>query len=81
MLSAQAGAVTAVEVIKERKSGDSKGFAFVMMSERSEADTANQYVQCVFIGRSRIEGNYGKTARGTRTDRRDDRAVKVRAVF
>lgn len=39
-LFAQAGKVTAVEVIKERKSGESKGFAFITMSEQSEADQA-----------------------------------------
>ena len=39
-LFAKAGQVTTVEVIKERKSGESKGFAFVTMSEQSEADTA-----------------------------------------
>jgi RNA recognition motif-containing protein len=39
-LFAQAGKVTAVEVIKERKSGESKGFAFVTMSDQSEADKA-----------------------------------------
>ena len=39
-LFAQAGNVTAVEVIKERKSGESKGFAFVTMSEQSEAEKA-----------------------------------------
>ena len=39
-LFAQAGNVIATELIKERKSGESKGFAFVTMSEQSEADTA-----------------------------------------
>ena len=39
-LFAQAGKVTTVEVIKERKSGESKGIAFVTMSEQSEADKA-----------------------------------------
>lgn len=39
-LFAQAGKVTGVEVMKERKSGESKGFAFVTMSEQSEADNA-----------------------------------------
>ncbi len=39
-LFAQAGKVTAVEVIKERKSGESKGFAFITMSEQAEADKA-----------------------------------------
>ena len=37
---AQAGNVIAVDVIKERKSGESKGFAFVTMSEQSEAEKA-----------------------------------------
>jgi RNA recognition motif-containing protein len=39
-LFTQAGKVTAVEVIKERKSGEPKGFAFITMSEQSEADKA-----------------------------------------
>ena len=39
-LFAQAGKVIAVEVIKERKSGESKGFAFVTMSEQTEAEQA-----------------------------------------
>lgn len=39
-LFAQAGNVTALEVIKDRKSGESKGFAFITMSAQSEADKA-----------------------------------------
>ena len=39
-LFAQAGKVTSVEVIKERKSHESKGFAFVTMSEQGEAEKA-----------------------------------------
>lgn len=39
-LFTQAGKVSAVEVIKERKSGESKGFAFVTMSMQSEAEKA-----------------------------------------
>ena len=39
-LFTQAGRVTAAEVIKDRKSGESKGFAFVTMSGQSEADKA-----------------------------------------
>ena len=37
---AQAGNVIAAELIKERKSGESKGFAFITMSEQGEADQA-----------------------------------------
>lgn len=39
-LFAQAGKVTLAEVIKDRKSGESRGFAFVTMSAQSEADKA-----------------------------------------
>jgi RNA recognition motif-containing protein len=40
VLFAHAGEVTAAEVIKDRKSGESKGFAFITMSAQSEADKA-----------------------------------------
>ena len=39
-LFAQAGKVTAVDVIRDRKSGESKGFAFITMSVQNEADKA-----------------------------------------
>ena len=39
-LFAQAGAVSAVEVIKERGSNESKGFAFVTMTDQAEAEKA-----------------------------------------
>jgi RNA recognition motif-containing protein len=39
-LFAQAGDVTATEVIKDRRTGESKGFAFVTMSVQGEADKA-----------------------------------------
>jgi len=39
-LFAQAGEVTAAEVIRDRRSGESRGFAFVTMSAQSEADKA-----------------------------------------
>lgn len=40
VLFAQAGEVTVAEVIKDRKSGESKGFGFVTMSAQLEADKA-----------------------------------------
>jgi RNA recognition motif-containing protein len=40
VLFAQAGEVTEAELIKDRKSGESRGFAFVTMSAQSEADKA-----------------------------------------
>ncbi len=39
-LFTQAGGVSAVEVIKDRKSGESRGFAFITMSAQGEADKA-----------------------------------------
>ena len=39
-LFAQAGTVTYVELIKDRETGQSKGFAFVQMSTQAEAEKA-----------------------------------------
>lgn len=39
-LFARAGDVTYVNVIRDRKSGESNGFAFITMSAQSEADKA-----------------------------------------
>ena len=40
VLFQQAGVVTATEVIKDRKSGESKGFAFVTMNAQEDAEKA-----------------------------------------
>ena len=49
-LFAQAGKVLFVNMIKDRNSGEAKGFAFVTMSAQSEADKAismfNAYALC-----------------------------------
>ena len=39
-LFTQAGDVTAADVVKDRKSGESKGYAFITMSAQNEADKA-----------------------------------------
>jgi RNA recognition motif-containing protein len=39
-LFAQAGSVTSVALIKDRDSGQSKGFAFIEMSTQAEAESA-----------------------------------------
>ncbi len=41
-LLAQAGTVTSAELIKDRSTGESKGFAFVVMSSQAEAAKATQ---------------------------------------
>ena len=38
VLFSQAGDVTSVDVVKDRKSGESNGFAFVTMSAQSAVD-------------------------------------------
>jgi cold-inducible RNA-binding protein len=40
VLFTQAGGVTATEVIKDRRSGESRGFAFITMGAQEEADKA-----------------------------------------
>jgi len=49
-LFAQAGKVTLVEVIKDRKSGESKGFAFVTMSRQSEANKVISMFNLYLLG-------------------------------
>ncbi len=41
-LLAQAGTVTSAELIKDRSTGESKGFAFVVMSSQADAAKATQ---------------------------------------
>jgi RNA recognition motif-containing protein len=39
-LFTQAGPVTSVEVIKDRQTGESKGFAFITMTDQADGDKA-----------------------------------------
>jgi RNA recognition motif-containing protein len=41
-LLSQAGTVTSAELIKDRATGESKGFAFVVMGSQAEAEKATQ---------------------------------------
>ncbi|MBN2548687.1 MAG: RNA-binding protein [Anaerolineales bacterium] len=79
-LFAQAGTVASAEVIKDRISGQSKGFAFVLMGSQSEAEKAismfNGYKieerdLRVSIARPREESDRGGF--GPRRDSRFDR--------
>jgi len=54
-LFAQAGEVLATEVIKERKSGQSRGFAFVTMSAQSEADKAVSMFNLYSLGEQTLK--------------------------
>lgn len=59
-LFAQAGSVTAAEVIKDRKSSESKGFAFVTMSAQTEADKAISMFNAYTLNGNEIKVNMAK---------------------
>ncbi|MBN1304388.1 MAG: RNA-binding protein [Anaerolineales bacterium] len=60
VLFAQAGNVNATEVIKDRKSGESKGFAFITMSAKSEADKAISMFNQYLLGDRELKVNLAK---------------------
>jgi len=64
-LFSQAGAVSAVEVIKDRDSGESRGFAFVTMNDQAEANKAITMFNAYSMGDRQLKVNVAKP----RTDR------------
>ncbi len=59
-LFAQAGQVDAVELIKDRVSGQSKGFAFVTMADQGQADKAIQMFNAYSLGERQLKVNVAK---------------------
>jgi RNA recognition motif-containing protein len=59
-LFAQAGNVTAVEVIKDRDSGENKGFAFITMPEQAEADKAISMFNAYSMAEHELKVNVAK---------------------
>jgi len=59
-LFAQAGQVVSVDVIKDRKSGEPKGYAFVTMSAQSEADKAISMFNSYSLGDLALTVNLAK---------------------
>jgi len=59
-LFAQAGTVISVEVIKDRDSGESKGFAFITMGGQSEADKAISMFNAYSLGNRELKVNVAK---------------------
>ena len=59
-LFAQAGAVSAVELIKDRGTGLSKGFAFVSMPTQSEADKAISMFNDYALAENKLKVNIAK---------------------
>ena len=59
-LFTQAGAVASVEVIKERSSGESKGFAFVNMADQVEAEKAISMFNAYSLAEHALKVNVAK---------------------
>jgi RNA recognition motif-containing protein len=59
-LFAQAGNVTAVEVIKDRDSGQNKGFAFVNMPDQAEAEKAISMFNTYSLAEHELKVNVAK---------------------
>ncbi len=59
-LFAQAGTVTSVEVIKDRDSGESRGFAFVTMTDQAGADKAISMFNAYSMGGRELKVNVAK---------------------
>ncbi len=59
-LFVQAGAVSAVEVVKDRDTGQSKGFAFVTMTDQGEADKAIGMFNAYSLSEHELKVNIAK---------------------
>lgn len=59
-LFAQAGTVESVDVIKDRSSGRSKGFAFVVMGNQSELEKAIQMFNNYNLGERELNVNMAR---------------------
>ena len=59
-LFAQAGEVSSVELVKDRNSGQSKGFAFVTMPAQAEADKAISMFNAYSMAEKNLTVNVAK---------------------
>lgn len=59
-LFAQAGTVSAVDLVKDRVTGQSKGFAFVSMPTQAEADKAISMFNGYSLGDKELKVNVAK---------------------
>lgn len=59
-LFAQAGTVTSCDLIKDRDSGQSKGFAFVTMSSQAEAEKATSMFNAYSLDNRALTVNTAK---------------------
>jgi RNA recognition motif-containing protein len=59
-LFTQAGTVTSVAVIKDRDTGTSKGFGFVQMTNRAEAENAIKLLDNYQLGEHELKVNLAR---------------------
>jgi RNA recognition motif-containing protein len=59
-LFTQAGAVTAVDIIKDRDTGQSKGFGFVTMTAQADADKAISMFNAYSLSEHDLKVNIAK---------------------
>ena len=59
-LFTEAGTVSSVALIKDRDSGQSKGFAFITMNEQSEADKAISMFNAYSLAGNELKVNIAK---------------------
>jgi RNA recognition motif-containing protein len=59
-LFTQAGAVTSVDLVKDKVSGMSKGFAFVSMPEQAEAEKAINMFNAYSLADNELKVNVAK---------------------
>ncbi len=59
-LFTQAGAVTSVDLVKDKGTGLSKGFAFVSMPEQAEAEKAISMFNAYSLANNEIKVNVAK---------------------
>lgn len=67
-LFAQAGTVTAVDLIKDRNSGESKGFGFVQMSNQSELQQAIRMFNGYTLDNRELKVNIARPKEEVRRD-------------
>jgi len=59
-LFSQAGTVTAVDIIKDRASGQSKGFGFITMTTQADADKAISMFNAYSLSEHELKVNVAK---------------------
>jgi RNA recognition motif-containing protein len=59
-LFTQAGPVTSVEIIKDRDTGESKGFGFITMNDQADADKAISLFNAYSLAEKELKVNIAK---------------------